>query len=113
MDIKSSFEQNRREDMRWRILQILDKTRGSQTREMLVWRTLDDLDLVPSITELRRELHYLSEKGLIKTSQVASEFGVDWRSQLTAQGIDFVEYTSESIPGIARPGRYWQTPSEV
>lgn len=76
IETKPTFEQNRREDMRWRILQILDKTRGSQTKEMLIWRTLDDLDLVPSVTELRRELHYLSEKGLIKPPRPPLNLGL-------------------------------------
>lgn len=108
METKSTINQIQREETRWRILQILEKTRGSEIRELIIWRTLDDLQLVPSMVELRRELFYLSEKGLIKANQIRSEFGYEWRAQLSAQGIDFVEYTTGDIPGIARPERYWE-----
>jgi hypothetical protein len=108
METKPTMEQIRREETRWRILQILDKTRGSEIRELIIWRTLDDLQLVPSVVELRREMDYLAQKGLLKASQARSEFGYEWRAQLTAQGIDFVEFTTDDIPGIARPDRYWE-----
>ncbi len=54
--------------------------------------------------ELRRELDYLEERGLVKLRN--QNTGV-WFGELTRDGIDVVEYTVECDPGIARPQKYW------
>jgi hypothetical protein len=33
--------------------------------------------------------------------------GAPWTADLTRYGTDFVEYTVEAQPGIARPKKYW------
>ena len=30
-----------------------------------------------------------------------------WHAKLTSEGVDFVEYTTGAINGIARPEKYW------
>lgn len=52
-----------------------------------------------SQTELRQSLDYLEAREFL----VVTAVGGRWQLKLTYQGIDFVEYTSESSPGIWRP----------
>ena len=33
--------------------------------------------------------------------------GAPWTARLTRHGRDFVEYTIDAEPGIARPKKYW------
>lgn len=100
-------EQLQREDMRWKILQCLHISGIALMRETYIWRVLDAVDLFPSVVSLRKELQYLEQKGLIKNVRKDSALGSEWLSQLTAEGIDFVEYaTKEAIVGIARPPQY-------
>lgn len=49
--------------------------------------------------ELRRELDYLMECGLLT---IAEEHET-WRLKLTREGIDLVQYTTSCPPGIGRP----------
>jgi hypothetical protein len=95
-----------REDLRWRILQCLQYSGIKLMREMYIWRTLNDLDFFPSIESLRHELNYLEQKKLITNIKKQLPLGVEWMSQLSAEGTDFVEYATGEIVGIARPPKY-------
>ncbi len=76
-------------------------------REVYIWRVLDTLEVFPSVVSLRKELEYLEKKGLIKNVRTQANLGSEWMSQLTAEGIDYVEYaTKEDLVGIARPPQY-------
>ena len=59
---------------------------------------LTDTDAA-ALRELRRELDYLMECGLLT---VAEDYEV-WRLKLTRHGIDLVEYTTPCPPGVGRP----------
>lgn len=92
-----------REDLRWRILQCIHVSGIHAMREMYIWRVLNDLEFFPSMDSLRQDLHYLEQKKLVVNTKKTTIHGFEWISQLTAEGTDFVEYSTGDIVGIARP----------
>ena len=99
----AELEQKEREDARWRILRVLDAGRPVGVNERIVWRVLHDVKIGLSPMQVRRELEYLQDLGLAKLEDVETE---TWLAKLTAHGVDVVEYTVDSPPGIARPKKY-------
>jgi hypothetical protein len=99
-----NIEKQRREQLRWLIMTALDAARPIGANEQLILSVVRELiaDLTPR--ELRRELDYLEERGLIK---LAHKDSPTWLAELTRDGIDVVEYTCDCDPGIARPPKYW------
>ena len=69
-----------------------------------VWRVLTDIKLSLSLNQLRRELSYLRDLGLIELEGEECDI---WFAKLTAQGVDVVEYTTKAPAGVARPRKYW------
>ena len=94
------LEKVRREEIRWRLLKALDAGRPHSVTEALLLAVLDDVHLTVTELELRRELDYLRDRGLVT---ITGEIDNDWQADLTRDGIDVVEYTVEVEPGIARP----------
>ena len=99
------LEKNRREALRWRILQTLDVGRPYPVSDDILIATVAGEDMPVTITDLRRELDYLEERDLLKIS--GKDDNVHWQAELTRTGIDLVEYTIDCDPGIARPKKYW------
>jgi hypothetical protein len=98
------LEQRQREEARWRILRVVDAGRPIPVTEQIILRVLIDIKLSFSLNQLRRELSYLRDLGLI---EIEGEGGENWFAKLTAVGVDVVEYTAASPAGIARPRKYW------
>jgi hypothetical protein len=98
------LEQKQREEARWRILRILDAGRPIGVSETIIWRVLNDVKLGLSQMQVRRELTYLSDLNLV---EIEGDHIETWSAKLMAQGVDVVEYTIPSPPGIARPKKYW------
>ncbi len=98
------LEKARREEMRWRILKVLDAGRPLPVAETLILTTLQDVSLPVSPHGLRRELDYLADRKLII---VQGRDTPTWQACLTHYGVDLVEYSVDCFPGIARPKR-WQ-----
>lgn len=96
------LERYQREEMRWRILRTLDAGRPISVPEPLITRTLADIDLPATITSVRRELAYLEASGLVS---IIDRDRSMWRAELTAAGVDVVEYTVKAPAGIARPSQ--------
>ena len=95
------IEQLRREDARWRILRVLDAGRPVGVNETLIRRVLSDSELQFTAADLRRELAYLHDLGLIEVGEVdGNRF-----AKATAAGIDVVEYAAPAPAGIARPAK--------
>jgi hypothetical protein len=94
------LEQKQREDARWRMLRVLDAGRPIGVNETIVWRVLHDVKIGLSQMQIRRELKYLQDLGLVSIQGEGSE---TWSANLTASGVNIVEYTVECPPGIARP----------
>jgi hypothetical protein len=98
------LEQRQREEARWRILRVVDAGRPIAVSEQVIWRVLTDLKLSLSLNHLRRELTYLRDLGLLELEGEESDI---WFAQLTAIGVDVVEYTVKAPAGIALPRKYW------
>lgn len=90
----------RRENMRWHLLSAVNLSRpvGIYTEALL--------PIVQSVygeathQEVRRELDYLEEREMVRIARDPTD---RWFVDLTRTGIDYVEYTIEGQPGIARP----------
>jgi hypothetical protein len=93
------IEKLRREDARWKILRVIDAGRPVGVNAAIVRRVLSDLKLHFSQAELRRELAYLGDLGLIEVGAADGEL----YAKATAQGVAVVEYTAPAPAGIARP----------
>lgn len=93
------IEQLRREDARWKILRIIDAGRPIGVNESIVRRVLAETSLPFSKAELRRELDYIRNLGLIEIGEADG----DWFAKASAAGVAVVEYTVTAPAGIARP----------
>ncbi len=100
---KLELERAQREEIRWRILVGIDAGRPYAVAETILYRLLHDIKLPISGQSLRKELDYLRERKLIEITDQQSS---TWLVSLTRHGVDFVEYTIDAEPGIARPPRW-------
>lgn len=96
IDIKQSVI----ELARWYILVTLNAGRPTGVSEELIERVLSDTQYRLTAHELRRELAYLRDRSLIT---LRGEDDDRWVADLTAMGVDVLEYTVPCKPGIARP----------
>jgi hypothetical protein len=94
----------RREDIRWQILLTLNNARPIGAWEETVLAVIQSTYPDASPLELRRELDYLRDRGLIDLKHDPSG---RWFADLTRFGIDMAEHTIDCEPGIARPKKYW------
>ena len=90
----------RRDDIRWHLLQAINLSRpvGIYTEPLLVIVR----SVYPDAThqEVRLNLDYLEEREMVRITKDAMD---RWMVDLTRTGIDFVEYTIDAQPGVARP----------
>jgi hypothetical protein len=100
MDV--DLEKVQREEIRWRVLAVLNAGRPKPVTESLVLRVLTDVSLPATPASLRKELDYLEARKLIT---IKDESAPVWMCELTHLGVDLVEYTVPCHPGIARPER--------
>lgn len=96
------LEKMQREEIRWRILVVLNAGRPKPVSESLVLRVLTDVALPATPASLRRELDYLESRKLV---EINGRDSGTWMCELTHLGVDVVEYTVPCNPGIARPER--------
>lgn len=96
------FQRIQREETRWRVLRVLEASKGVACIDTIILRTV--AAATPNITlgEVRREMQYLEDKGLIS---LEDKHASNWYASLTAQGLDVVEYTIPAPPGVGRPAR--------
>lgn len=97
------LEKQKREQLRWLILEILNSARPLGANEGLILNVVNDIQGQVTTLELRRELDYLKDRKLV---EVQAEQAI-WHAELTRYGVDVVEYTTAVEPGIARPKKYW------
>lgn len=98
------MEKARREQIRWLILQAANAGRPWPVVEDLVLAAVQAVPVQCTALELRREMDYLDDRKLIELRRPE---GAPWTVELTRHGVDFVEYTVDAQPGIARPKKYW------
>lgn len=93
-----------REQVRWRILKVLDAGRPLAVSELMVLQVLQDALLHVTPHGLRRELDYLEDRKLVV---IHGRNAPVWSAELTHYGVDIVEYTIDCLPGIARPKKWY------
>jgi len=103
--IETGLERADREECRWRILRVLDAGRPRCVADTLIWRALADIDMPLTLEGIRRELKYLEGKKLVNLRRRRGD--EVWQATLTSDGVDYVDFTSDDLPGISRPPKYW------
>ena len=93
-------EKQRREFMRWVLLLALNNARPIGAREEMLVSIAQDMWPDATRLEVRRELDYLHDR---KLAEVTKHPDGRWSAELSNHGVDFVEYTVDAHPGIARP----------
>ncbi|EFI60720.1 MULTISPECIES: hypothetical protein [Comamonas] len=100
MNYQPAILKARREAIRWHLLSAINVSRpvGIYTEALLPIIQ----SVYPDAThqEVRRELDYLEERELCKIQRDPID---RWFVELNRCGIDYVEYTIDAQPGIARP----------
>lgn len=94
----------RREQIRWVLLQGLNNARPMGAHEVVLLSIIQSIYSDTSPLEIRRELDYLEDRRLLDIEKSPSG---SWRASLSRYGVDYVEYTIDGQPGIARPQKYW------
>lgn len=94
----------RRESMRWNLINTLNKFRPYTTPEQRVFEVMTAIYPDATALEVRRELDYLADRGLVALEKQPSG---TWYADLTRDGIDVAEYTVSCDPGVGRPEKYW------
>lgn len=94
----------RREDLRWQLLLTLNNARPLGTFEEVLLSVARAVYPDATHIEIRRELDYLEHRALVRIDRRPDG---RWHADLTREGIDIAEYTSDCQPGIARPAKYW------
>lgn len=90
----------RREGMRWNILNTLNKSRPHTTCETFLLEIMNAIYPQTTALELRQQLYYLADRKLVELNK--TPHGV-WFADLTSDGVDITEYTVACSAGIARP----------
>jgi hypothetical protein len=98
------LERAQREQIRWRIMKVLDAGRPLPVSELVILQVLQDATLPISPNGLRRELDYLEDR---KVAVLSGRNGPVWSAELTHHGVDIVEYTVDCFAGIARPPKWY------
>lgn len=98
------MEKARREQIRWLVMVAVNAGRPEPVAEPLVLSAIQGVPVQCTALELRREIDYLEDRKLVTTSR---HEGAPWTVELSRHGVDFVEYTIDAQPGIARPKKYW------
>lgn len=97
------IEKAQREQIRWRILKVLDAGRPMPVSEVVILQVLQDSSLPVTPHGLRRELDYLENRKLV---EITHRDRPVWSAELTHYGVDLVEYTIPCLPGINRPNQW-------
>jgi hypothetical protein len=94
------LDRQRREFMRWVLLLALYNGRPVETWEGVLISTMQGVYADATKREVRVELDYLEERGLVKIKRAPDG---RWFAELSRAGVDFMEYNVDAEPGIARP----------
>lgn len=90
----------RREQIRWYLLVALNVARPAGAPTQVLLSVIQATYTDSTEQEIRRELDYLESRALVEIER--SPVG-RWHAELTRNGVDLVEYSTEVEPGIARP----------
>ncbi|MCD9025763.1 hypothetical protein [Cohnella silvisoli] len=91
---------NEVKEVRGFILAILKLQYPSPASDRLISLTLNDSHLDSSIPQIRGQLHYLVDKGYVRTEE-GNELGIQrTMATLTAKGVDLLDGSIPDDPGI-------------
>ncbi|MBB6673004.1 hypothetical protein [Cohnella nanjingensis] len=91
---------NSNKEVRGFILSILKLQYPGTASDRLISLTLNDSHLESALPQIRGHLHYLEEKGYVKTEE-GNELGMQrTMATLTAKGIDLLDGNIPDEPGI-------------
>jgi len=96
------LDRQRREFTRWVLLLALYNARPLGTWEEVLVSTMQGVYVDATQQEVRVELGYLAERGLVKVTRRPEG---RWFAEISHVGVDVVEYTVDVHPGIARPAK--------
>ncbi len=99
------IEKNRRETLRWRILQSLHIASPGPLSDDVLMQAVGGPEMPLTTHDLRRELDYLERRKLLTIAGRGEQ--PQWDCALTRFGSDLAEYEIPCEPGIARPQKYW------
>ena len=94
----SGFAKLVAEDLRLRVLQLLDKAEGYDLNIRILDAALEEIGHRQSLDKLRAEIAWLEEQGLVATHTV----GAIVVATATARGVD-VAAGRARVPGVKRP----------
>ena len=94
----SAFAKHVSEDLRLRVLQLLDKAEGYDLNIRILGAALEEIGHRQSLDKLRAELAWLEEQGLVVTRTVGSIVV----ATATARGLDVANGRAR-VPGVKRP----------
>lgn len=100
MNLPPDMLRARREAMRWHLLSAINVSRpvGIYTKALL--SIVQSVYPDATLQEVRVNLDYLESRKMVVITKDAMD---RWMVSLNRNGIDFVEYTIDAQPGIARP----------
>ncbi|MGL9772932.1 MAG: hypothetical protein ACR5LG_00615 [Sodalis sp. (in: enterobacteria)] len=98
-------EQERREGLRWVLLQVVNKARPYPVNDRLLFDVGHSLYPDLTLMELQKELLFLEGLRLVRLTRPPA---CAWSATLTPQGVNQMEYVTDDIPGLSRPAKYWR-----
>ena len=98
------LEKDRRETIRWIILQTLEAAGAYGCGEAIITSTVCSASPDATAREIRTQLDYLERRELLT---ISGRDSLNWIAKLTRLGTDVAEYTVPCEPGIKRPPKYW------
>jgi Fe2+ or Zn2+ uptake regulation protein len=93
-----NFAQRMTENRRTCILKTLESAPGYKSNESLLHMMVNDFGLTSSRDQVRAELAWLAEQGLLDLEEIAGIYVV----QITLRGVD-VARGHAVVPGVKRP----------
>jgi hypothetical protein len=87
-------------DWRLLILRLLDSSAGYRASECLLRSALDHLGQRASTDQLRADLVWLAEQGLVETEDIAGVI----IATATRRGLDVAQHRA-TVPGVGHPAR--------
>ncbi len=96
-----SFSDRIREETRLAILRCLAEAPEYTAADGLLHGQVNAVGLVCSLAQLRAQMAWLNELGLVVTQRAGGELGITLAT-LTAMGLD-VSSGRARVPGVARP----------
>lgn len=100
MNYSAEILKARREAIRWHLLSAANVMRPQGINTIALLPIVQPAYPDATHHEVRKELDYLEARGLVTIERDPMD---RWFVGLTHTGIDFVEYTIDAQPGVARP----------